>query len=186
MGAKVILTPDQESRLKELYGTTRNEELARALGLSVRTMQRFALDVFGLKKTCNLTPQKYRPKMPGFKIPGREPYLFKKGVSNEQRYGRERWKEIKARSGRSLSNTYKMERMRKAAGLPLQTKLRIGAQPRRVIAMRHALRKAGYIVERGSMMAYYTPATQRIQRYESGLTKNPFYFKPLPPEEGSV
>ena len=99
---KIILTPDQEKWLIAHFKHTKNEEIAKRLGVSETTVHRFARKL-GLKKTArhmkatqrNAADKAqeshrrngtYPPK--GYIIPGSEEHRFKKGVTSYQRLGK--------------------------------------------------------------------------------------------------
>lgn len=93
MGMKPRMTDDQARYLTEHFKNTRNEELADKLGISMRTVNRYA-SLLGLSKTrafmkktqaeavaaahyFNRKRGSYPPK--GFRIPNSEQYRFKPG-----------------------------------------------------------------------------------------------------------
>lgn len=177
----IVLTPKQEAWLRKHFKHTKNEEIAQKLGISVRSVNRKASKM-GLQKTrqfirkCQLeAAQKanesnringtYPPK--GYKIPNCEQYRFQKGVRPIDRIGAKREAARIMKSAESRRATFKLEKARALYGLPQQTKLRVVQRPRKQILMRYDLRQRGYIIERGSNVAYYNNDTKRSQKLES-------------------
>lgn len=177
----IILTDQQETWLKKHFKHTKNEEIAERFGISKRSVNRLA-EKRGLTKSwqfmkkCQLETAAaanrshrlngtYPPK--GYKIPGGEKNRFKKGEKPIDRLGAKREAERVAKSVESRKKTFKLEKARALFGLPRQTKLQVIQRPRKQVHMRYYLRKKGYIIERGSNVAYYNSETQRSLELES-------------------
>ena len=189
---KITLTPRQESWLVKHFPNTKNDEIMAKLGLSHSTLHRMARQL-GLKKTrqfiskcqaattaaakaSHLRNGTYPPK--GYIIPRSEEFRFKPGHTEKPSTKRKRL----AKGAETLRQTIREERARVNFGFEQRTKLRLIRQPRRVICLRHNLKKRGYIVKRGSMVVYYDQNTARSERIESRVMGDKHYsafiFKP--------
>lgn len=172
---EILLTDKQEAWLSKHYKHTKNDEIAKKLGISARSVPRLAKRR-GLKKSeqfmkkcraemaakakeSHLKNGTYPPK--GFKIPNSEVGQFKKGVTSIERLGSKKEAERIAKASAKRRETYKLEKARALFGLPRQTKLKVISRPKKQVWMRNYLRRRGYIVERGSNVAYYNSETRR-------------------------
>ena len=190
---KIVMTPKQEAWMRKHFKNTPNDEILAKFGWSHSTMHRFARQL-GLTKTkrymkkcqahttacakaSHLRNGTYPPK--GYIIPRSEEFRFKPGHKETEAHKRKRV----AKATETMRQIRKEERARINWGFPQQTKLRLIAAPRRVACQRYRLRKMGYIVERGSMVAYYTEDTRRcpvLEARKMGDYKySAFIFKPL-------
>lgn len=190
---KIVLTPEQESWLKKHFKHTKNDDIARRLGISVRSVNRIAGEL-GLKKSrqfmqktqqnaANKANESHRrngtypPK--GYIIPRSEEFRFRKGERPIDRIGKEREAERIRKGVESRNELRKLEKARALYGLPRQTKLNVVKRPRSQIQLRHYLKKhCGYIVDRGSFVFYYTDETKRSAEIES-RPRTGFKFLPL-------
>ena len=189
---KIVLTPKQESWLKKHFKHTKNDDIARRLGISVRSVNRIAGEL-GLKKSrqfmqktqqnaANKANESHRrngtypPK--GYIIPRSEEFRFRKGERPIDRIGKEREAERIRKGVESRSELRKLEKARALYGLPRQTKMNVVQRPVKQIWTRHYLRKRGYMVERGSNTAYYDDNTKRSAEIES-RPRTGFTFLPL-------
>lgn len=130
---KIILTPQQERWLVRHFKHTKNDEIQSRLGISQKTLHRFARKL-GLTKSKQFMKKcqdaaitaankanrqnGWPPK--GYVIPRSEEFRFKEGVSNVKRLGAKREAERIAKSAESMRKTMKMERIRINFGLPLR------------------------------------------------------------------
>ena len=177
----IILTDQQEAWLQKHFKHTKNEDIAKKLGVSPRSVSRLA-EKRGLKKSKQYIRKYqeestakmnkilherglYPPK--GYIIPRSEEFRFKKGEKPIDRLGAKRNAERIARCAQSRKETFRLERARALYGLPRQTKLKVVQSPRKQVYLRYYLRKLGYIVERGSNVAYYNNQTKRSPKLES-------------------
>lgn len=177
----IILTEKQDAWLIKHFKHTKNEDIAEKLGVSLRTVNRLA-EKRGLTKSSQFIKKcqaetaaaanrshrlngTYPPK--GYRIPNREKTQFQKGVKPIDRLGAKKNAERIAKSVASRKETFKLEKARALFGLPRQTKLQVVKRPKKQIYIRYYLRKKGYIVERGSNVAYYNSETHRSLRLES-------------------
>ena len=179
--APIALTDKQLAWLDRHFKHTKNEDIARYLDISPRSVNRIAKRR-GLKKSsqfirkCQLAAAEkanlsnringtYPPK--GYKIPNSEKYHFRKGVKPIDRLGAKREAERVAKSVESRRKTFRLEKARALYGLPRETKLNVVRRPRKQITMRHELKKRGYIIERGGFVAYYDKNTRRHLAFEA-------------------
>lgn len=177
----IILSEEQEAWLFKHFKHTKNEDIAKKLNVSPRSVNRLA-EKRGLVKTKQFMKKcqtetaaaanrshkingTYPPK--GYKIPNSEATRFKKGVKPIDRLGPRREAERVAKCVASRKETFRLEKARALFGLPRKTKLQVVQRPRKQVYMRYYLRKRGYIIERGSNVAYYNSETQRSLVLES-------------------
>lgn len=190
---KIVLTPEQESWLKKHFKHTKNDDIARRLGISVRSVNRIASEL-GLKKSRQFmqkTQQNaaskaneshrrngtYPPK--GYIIPRSEEFRFRKGERPIDRIGKEREAERIRKGVESRNELRKLEKARALYGLPRQTKLNVVKRPRSQIQLRYYLKRhCGYIADRGGFIFYYTDETKRSAEIES-RPRTGFKFLPL-------
>ena len=177
----IILTDQQEAWLQKHFKHTKNEDIAKKLGVSLRSVNRMAerrgltksrqfikkcqIEAAAAANKSNRINGTYPPK--GYQIPNKEKGYFKKGERPIDRLGAKRNAERIARCAQSRKETFRLEKARAIFGLPRQTKLNVVQRPRRQVRVRYYLRKLGYTVERGSNVAYYNSETQRSLRLES-------------------
>lgn len=179
--APIVLTDKQLKWLDKHFKHTKNDDIARYLGISPRSVYRIAKGR-GLKKSCqfirkcqlaaaekaNLSNRingTYPPK--GYKIPNSEKSRFRKGEKPVDRIGAKREAERIAKSAESRRKTFRLEKARALYGLPRETKLNVVKRPRKQIQMRYELKRRGYIIERGGFVAYYDENTRRHLAFEA-------------------
>ena len=193
MGAKITLTPEQESWLKKHFKHTKNDDIARRLGISVRSVNRIAGEL-GLKKSrqfmqktqqnaANKANESHRrngtypPK--GYIIPRSEEFRFRKGERPIDRIGKEREAERIRKGVESRNELRKLEKARALYGLPRQTKLNVVKRPRSQTQLRYYLKRhCGAIAARGGSIFYYSADTKRSAEIES-RPRTGFTFLPL-------
>lgn len=185
--SKITLTPKQEAWLVKHFCHRKNEECARHLGISPRSVVRLARSL-GLSKTSrflakcqrsaaeaaqrsHLLNGTYPPK--GFIIPRSEENRFKPGVTSRERLGARKERARVQKSAESRRETMRKERIRVKWGLEQKTNLRIVAQTRRHITLRNYLKGRGYIIDDEDRKAYYTDETRRGKVVEQRLA--PYY-----------
>lgn len=185
-GVKIELTPQAEAWIIRHFKHTRNAEIAERWGISETTLHRFAR-AHKLTKTrqfqakCQAYTSRraqashhvhgtYPPK--GYQIPGGELHRFQKGVTPEQRLGKRANAERIRKSAESRRNTWKLEHARMTFGLPRETRLNVVRHPREHALRRYALKKRGYVIDRGGYDCGYGPDTRRSERLE----QRPFRF----------
>ena len=184
----IVLTDEQDAWMRKHFKHTKNAEIAQRFGVSPRTVGRLAkargltksshfmrkciVETSAAAKISHLKNGTYPPK--GYRIPRSEEFYFKKGETMEQRLGTKKYSESIAKSAESRRKTFKLEKARALYGLPRQTKLSVVKKPRRQIQLRYKLKRYGYIIERGSTIAYYNESTKRSlileQKPRTGFT----------------
>lgn len=181
---KIVLTPQQERWLTNHFKHTKNSECAERLGISPRSVVRFARKL-GLAKsrqfmvkcqreTAESAKESHRrngtypPK--GFRIPKSEVGQFKPGVTCRERLGAKRDAERLRKSAESRRATIKRERARITWGFEQRTKLKLVCNPKKR-QYRYELRQRGYQVARGASEAYVVPGTTRSSKVERNARK---------------
>lgn len=186
------MTAEQKQWLCEHYADTKNDDILAYLGVSMTAMQRIKRDL-GLHKSaeymrkaqqhavaCSVKVTKGRPCHPNSAAAMRKyGKRFEKGVNLLELLGEEREHARRLKSGASLRETIRKERMRIKWGLPQRTKLRLNEPDRGRISARYFLRKRGYHVARGANVAYYDAATRRGKRIERWAKKVNIDIKPI-------
>lgn len=189
---KIILTDEQEQWLKKHFKHTKNEDIVRRFGISLRSVNRIAKKM-GLEKSkqfmkkyqlhaaakaneSNRRNGTYPPK--GYQIPNKEKGYFKKGEKPIDRLGKKKEAERVAKSAASRKETFGLEKARALYGLPRKTKLQVVKRPKKQIQLRYYLKKCGYIVERGGFTFYYNDETKRSAEIEKRPLTG-FKFLPL-------
>lgn len=177
---KIEFTDDQADWMRKHYPTTYNQECCDYLGVSMRTMIRFARSL-GLTKDpdfvksishehCKLMQSLNRGEGNAGKvnlIKYGPRYQFRKGVTSVQRIGIEAWEAAKEKMRATRNELIRKERMRISWGLPQRTKMKLVGGDRNKIGTRYRLKVRGYIIpERGANEAYYTNETNRCQSLE--------------------
>lgn len=186
----IVLTEKQEGWLIKHFKHTKNDEIARKLNISPRSVVRLArrrgLEKSRpfIKKTQKEAAEKanlsnringtYPPK--GYCIPNREKNYFKKGERPIDRLGEKKEAERREKSVASRRETYRLEKGRALFGLPQQTKLKVVRHPRQQVLLRYRLKQLGYIIERGGRVAYYDDNTKRHMELEQ-KPRTGFVFK---------
>lgn len=177
----IVLTEKQLKWLDKHFKHTKNDDLAKHLDISPRSVSRIAkkrglvksrpfirkcqLEAAAKANFSNRINGTYPPK--GYQIPGGEKYRFRKGEKPIDRIGAKREVERVAKSAETRRQSFKLERARALYGLPRQTKLNVVRRPKKQIQMRYDLKKKGYIIERGGFIAYYDENTRRDMRLEA-------------------
>lgn len=182
---KIELTPQQKSWLIRHFKHTKNDVIMAKLGLSHSKLHRLARE-FGLTKTrqfirktqqeCTAAAKEshlrngtYPPK--GYRIPKSGENCFQPGVTPEMRLGKKRNQERIAKAAATRRETIEKERMRIRWGFDQKTKLKLVHNRDRAI-YRHALKKRGYLVERGGREAVVTESTIRSEIVEQRAAKH--------------
>lgn len=178
--SKIEFTAEQTAWMREHYATTKNQDCCDYLGVSMRTMIRFARSlglvkdpdyVRGLwaencKKMATLNRWDGNAGKKNLLKYGKK-YRFRKGETLESRIGTEAWNATKEKIRTSRNDLIRRERLRIKWGLEQQTKLNLVRAPRVNVGTRYCLKKRGYIIEcRGARVAYYTPQTNRYAKLE--------------------
>lgn len=176
------------------FKNTKNEDIMSRLGIGESQLHRLARK-YGLKKTPQFikktrqramelaqqvcrdygiyeeTAVRMRRTMLEYKAKGLPlPGGFKAGVSNRDRMGPERYKEMIAKARDSRNESIRKDRARIAFGLPQKLKIKLSLCDEKTMKrrtyLRYALRKRNYIVERGGMTIWYDEETDRYLKLE--------------------
>jgi len=187
----VLLAQDAQEWIIRHFKHTKNAEIAERFGISMEWLHRFARK-HGLRKTpqfmkkCQLATAAaakashlrngtYPPK--GYQIPNAN--RFKPGHKESSATRRKRL----AKAAAALAHTRDLERLRVALGEPQKTKLNLKPACPRKNQLRYYLRKIGYIIDRGSSVAYYDENTRRsldIENRKKGDRGYVYFeFKPV-------
>lgn len=189
--AKIKLKWGGVKWLKEHYANMKNDEIMKVLGVKHSTLHRFVRQ-YGLKKSkefmqmcqqgaCKaarakgeatnyianrLGAQRYAAycKANGIKNNG-----FKKGQTNVERYGAERWAQIMAKAYATRQKTLERDHRRVALGLePLSKLVSAAKMTRREVWFRCYMKKHfGYIVRKGDAVIRYDDTTRRCESTEA-------------------
>ena len=177
------LTEKQEAWIIKHYKHTKNSDILHKFGIGESTLHRLARK-HGLKKSKQFMKKTQRENAErGCAVCLRygvyeqsaeyareqwrqrkergETLGFKKGESNKTRMSARKFKALMERTHQKRRETIRKERMRIRWGFDQKTNLRLVSGGKDRIHQRYAMRKRGYIVPRGSNVAYYTDDTVR-------------------------
>lgn len=179
----MILTEEQIERFKACFSYTPNKELARQFGISLSSVTRLR-NIYGLQKSeeykqqivarCAVAMNRanladgYRKQAKNAKrlnelgLSNR----FPKGVSSYDLFGVEKVKAIHKRVSETHKRIVEEERRRIRWGLPQRTKMKLNDCNIPRMSARSYLRRHGYIVPKGSMVAFYSADTERKPHME--------------------
>jgi len=185
---KIVLTEEQVAWLKDNYATTLNDAIRKHLGISMRTLNRFA-KTLGLSKDpvtierlrCErIAVEAHKRALLGKYKAHPENGLktrFKTGYKARERFGEEKFAEMHRKTVETRRKTYIEERARVTFGLPQRTRMRVTRQPRQKIYQRYYLKKLGYILDEANNIAYWTESTTRAVKLEA-MPRKYYSFKP--------
>lgn len=173
------MTGEQQAWLAENFADTSNAECARHLNVGWRTVVRMARNL-GLEKSREFLEYHWRENVEKMRIMnkgegnrGKEnlikygaKYRFKKGETSRQRIGDVREEQRIRKMAETRRETVRKERARIIWGYPQKTKMKLVSNRRQTL-MRYAMKKRGYIVERGAIDVYYKDQTQRSPLLEN-------------------
>lgn len=161
------LTNEQLSYLAEHYPKTPNDELARALGISIFTVNSRRTR-HGWKKDKDFLYE-----------------LRRESAIKHKSWERLNVPETHAKGIETRNKIYEAEKIRIKWGLPQLTKRRFASEPRKKQMQRNYLKRLGYIIDEIQLVAFYTPETHRAKRLEGvkrgerkGTIKPYYDFKP--------
>ena len=185
---KIILTPEQEAYLRDNYATVIHHTMCQVLGISKRTLIRFAkqrglvkdMDALVEQKAARISESlKRKYLVEGFRGNPENGLVsrFKPGYSAVEFFGKERLMEMRRKSAESRKKRFAEERARVTFGLPQKTRLNVKKQPRKKIQDRCYLKMRGYIIDEANCIAYYTDQTRRATKLEA-MPRRYFIFKP--------
>lgn len=168
---KLTLSDEEQEWLISNYPHLTNSECQLRLAVSLATLRRYR-DKLQLTKSDEFMKEWQRkgveaawvanrrngwpPK--GYRIPCSG--SFKKGETNLERLGAERNAARIAKAAATRRETLRKERLRVKWGLEQQTKLKVFHNRDRAL-YRYALKKRGYLVERGGREAFIVETTTR-------------------------
>lgn len=185
------LTEEQLAWFSENFCNTKNNELADALGTSLRSVTRIAREL-GLWKTEEFMATMQRNasehgarinRARGGNAGARnlliygKVHRFKAGESNKDRMSAEDFANMHRRIGESRKAIFKKERRRVVFGLEQKTNLRVLQCPKEKVSLRSNLRKHGYEIAWGSNDATITGNTRRSFRMEERAEKMGIMFE---------
>ncbi|MBQ6577194.1 MAG: hypothetical protein IJL91_05550 [Bacteroidales bacterium] len=182
-----VLSEEEAVSFKREFPYTTNEVLAQRYDMSQTSVHRFARQ-YGLNKSKEFmvdsqlkgarAAELYHmahgtyPKK-GYKIPRSEEHSINDyRLKETQEMKAARLEKARASRNRAIEE----ERRRILFGLPQRTRMKLIKQPRGLCALRYALRKHGYIVDRGGHIAYYTPDTVRMPKVEARKPGDKHYY----------
>ena len=88
-----------------------------------------------------------------------------------------KWEAAKAKMSVTKKEIYRKEKVRIKWGLPQKTKWRVSFNNNPIVRVtRYRLRKRGYLIELGGMVAYITPDTTRSALVERRAQAKGFKF----------
>lgn len=185
------LTTEQLAWFRANFESTKNRELADALGTSPRSVTRMAREL-GLRKTEEFVAAMQRNASEygartnrarggnagtrNLLIYGKA-FRFKAGENPKDRMGAEAFADMHRRIGKSRKETYRKERRRVVFGLEQKTGLRVVQCPKEKVVLRSNLRKHGYEIAWGSNEATITRDTRRSLRMEKRAEKMGIMFE---------
>lgn len=167
---KTVLPRGAKKWLKENYANTPNEEIMARLGIKKGVLARLKKEL-RLKKSedfmrasrakgfATLKEMGWPPK--GYAIPNRE----KAWASLAERTAN-RGEEWKAKISASMAKQWKDEKRRVLFGLEQKSKIKVVRASHAKVCCRTELRSLGYIVGRGSNVAYWNEETKRDESKE--------------------
>ena len=178
-GHKTILTPEQQRWFVNNFPDTKNQDCARHLGISIRTVVRLARAI-ALQKSREFMLMTQREAANEARVMNRgegnmgainllkygAKYRFRKGDTGIQRLGKEKEAERLRNAHATRNETISRERMRINCGLPQRTNLRLVRQTKQWVHYRYTMKRRGYIVSRAAREIYYNENTYRSATVE--------------------
>ena len=165
MADKHIFTEEEIQYLKENYATTKNRILQERLGIG-HTLLRNTARMLGLWKIPTFqsdfvkVTKKYNDgrakNHPSLKAVENSRAALKRLRQDPEHHAR--WRE---RISEGQKKLYRAERRRVLFGLEQKTNKKVFQAPKYKHELRYRLRKCGYIIDRGSSVAYYNESTNR-------------------------
>lgn len=192
-GKKVVLSEIQLSWLTLNFATTRNEDCAKELNISPRSVVRIAR-AMGLEKSplamkewnSQALDKAWRtnrandwpPK--GFIIPNSEKNRFRKGEWSLSKLSPERLAEVQQKRRQTWLKTRRSDELRWKWDLPTRTKFSFGRQSSKKISYRCNMRKRGYVVDKQDPNTlYYPPEIMRSKVAERNASKHGMRVLPM-------
>lgn len=165
MAYKRIFTEDEIQYLKENYAATKNKDLCERLGIG-RTLLLNTANLYGLKKIPDFQ-SKFVKATKRYNDGRRNNRPSQQAIKNSQaaiarlRANKESHAQWRKNISESQKALIKAEKRRVMFGLEQKTERKVVRAPGSKYEIRYRLRKAGYIIDRGSSVAYYNENTIR-------------------------
>lgn len=190
-GQKITLKSSEKKWLREHFPNTKNAVLCEYLGMSVTTLHKFARKM-KLKKSPEFMTQCNRDALnaareynvaTGYeaarraairhharcKKMGISHYYYKKGETNVERYGAEKWRRTVAKMQASRNKAIARDKRRVSLGLEPLTKLvsAVKMSSSEKYLRCYLKKRYGYIVKRGDAVIRYDDQTRRNEALEA-------------------
>ncbi len=162
-------TEAETTYLMENYPAISDTVMAARLGVSRRTLSNKAHEL-GLDKGINPEWLERAEKVRGIPLRSVARIISKLGLNRSKREENR----IRSRIRRNITDR---EKRRVIFGLAPLTRIKVVTNKHR-IKLRHALKKAGYIVQRGQNVMYYHPEMERDHRRENAGRSVGLSFEP--------
>jgi hypothetical protein len=165
MADKRIFTEEEIQYLKENYATTKNRVLQERLGIG-RTLLCYTAKLYGLKKIPDFQ-SKFVKATKRYNDGRRNNRPSPQAIKNSQaaiarlRENKESHAQWCNKISESQKALIKAEKRRVMFGLEQKTERKVVRAPGFKYELRYRLRKCGYIIDRGSSVAYYNENTNR-------------------------
>lgn len=199
------LTEAQTQWIIKHYKHTKNRDIQERFGIGESTLHRLARK-HGLKKSKQFARKVQRENAElGFAVCeeygiyeqsaeyAREQWRlrkergetlgFKKGESNKDRMSPRKFKALMERTNEKRRESIRKDRLRIKWGLEQKTRMRLVSGGKTRVSQRYAMRKRGYIVPRGSNVAYYTDDTVRNLAAEKRALAHGLHVEPYSNEK---
>ena len=182
---KSDLTPARIAWFRENFAHTKNKELSHRLGVSVRTVVRWAREL-GLQKSSIFVASTQRNAAEHAARANRamggnagvvnllkygKATRFRPGTTQKDRMSAEAYEAMLVKRGATRKELFRKERVRVNWGLEQRTKLRVVKCPKEKVRLRNNLRKRGYEIARASNEAVITETTRRSIKMETRAEK---------------
>ena len=164
---RTIKTEAQKQWFIDNYPDRFNHDIAAELGVSTRTVMRWAF-IFGLKKSDEF--------MLRFRLNNLLHYAGNPRTA-VSRLTPEQEAERRAKISASIRRTLKKERARVTFGLPQKTKINVCPMCQAKKNFRWQMRRYGYTIDEDKRIMYYDENTHRSKRLER---KNQHWYKIRP------
>lgn len=183
MPEKTVLPRGAKKWLKEHYANTSNSDIMEHLGIKKGVLARLKKE-FRLKKSkefmrasrakgfATLKEMGWPPK--GYAIPNRE-----KAWASLAERTKNRGEEWKEKISKSVKKQFADEKRRVLFGLEQKTNRKVIKAPKFKCELRFRMRKLGYIIPRGSNIAYWNEETKRNESKERTASKYGIRIEPI-------
>lgn len=183
MASKTVLPRGAKKWLKENYANTTNSEIMARFGIKKGVLARLKKEL-RLKKSeefmldarargqATLKEMGWPPK--GYIIPNREKAWA--SLADRTKNRGEEWKE---KISKSVKKQFADEKRRVLFGLEQKTNRKVTKAPKFKCELRFRMRKLGYIIPRGSNIAYWNEETKRNKSKERTAEKYGIRIEPI-------